>query len=148
MDGTASLPDETPQQVGRRTFIEDVAAIADRFGVDLKLPDKLTKEDFETIYLLKQCMQNGTLELDNISFVLTKSEDNRDLLPQQFATGKISFGFVNTQHQAPLQLFGAVIDMGPVVMQGEAEVASRRLASSRNPNHSPSEAGLGGSSRV
>jgi hypothetical protein len=95
IDAGVQLPAETPSQVGRRMFITDLSAIADRFHVHLKLPDKVNRDDFETIYLLKQYMENGTIELDNISIVVGKSEENRDLLPQQFATGKGFFRFVN-----------------------------------------------------
>lgn len=124
LEPLCSLPEETPQQSGRRAFINDVVVIADRFGLDLRLPDKITEEDLSTIFLVKQYMVSGTLELDNISCVVTKSEENRELLPQQFATGKISFGFVNTQHKPAPKLFGTAINTGPVVLLGEAEISN------------------------
>jgi hypothetical protein len=117
-----SFPIETPAQIGRRTFISDVMAIAERFGVNLKLPDKVSKEDFEAIYLLKQYMENGTIELDDISIVIQKSELNRDLLPQQFASGKAVFRFENVQPHSPLKLFGTDVNTGPVTVDGELEV--------------------------
>lgn len=102
--------------------MDDVVAIADRFGVNLKLPDKVTQEDFEAIYVLKQYMLNGNLELDDISIVLVKSEQNRDLLAQQFANGKGVVRFENMQPNSPLKLFGANVKTGPVIMEGEVEV--------------------------
>jgi|GEM_PF-2576480 len=122
IDAGVQLPNETPSQVGRRMFITDLSAIADRFRVTLKLPDKVNGDDFETIYLLKQYMENGTIELDNISIVVGKSEENRDLLPQQFATGKGFFRFVNMQHEPLPKLFGTAINTGPVVMETEAAI--------------------------
>jgi hypothetical protein len=128
IDAGVSLPIETPAQVGRRTFISDVAAIADRFGANLKLPDKLNNEDFETVYLLKQYMQNGTVELENISIVVGKSEENRDLLPQQFASGKGYFRFANMMLDPLPKLFQTAINIGPVVMETEAEINDLSVA--------------------
>ena len=122
LDAEVALPDETPSQIGRRRFISDVAAIADRFGANLTLPDKLTKEDLDSIYLLKQYIEGGTIELNNISFGLAKSEENRELLPQQFAAGKVEFRFLNMQHEPFPKVFGTEIKTGPVVMEGAAEV--------------------------
>jgi hypothetical protein len=122
VDARLSFPTETSQQVARRSFIDDVVTIADRFGVALKLPDKVTRDDYETIYILKQYMQNGRLELDNISVVVVKSEENRELLPQQLATGKGVFRFENVQPHSPLKLFGTDVNTGPVTVDGELEV--------------------------
>lgn len=122
LDAGINLPNETPQQAARRSFMNDVVSIADRFGVALKLPDKVTTQDRETIYLLKQYMQNGHLELDNISVVVVKSEENRELLPRLFTTGKGAFRFQNVQPHTPPKLFGADINTGPVTVDGELEV--------------------------
>jgi hypothetical protein len=124
MDARLSFPTETPQQVVQRSFIDDVVAIADRFGVALKLPDpdKVSKDDYEMIYVLKQYMQNGRLELDNISVVVVKSEENRELLPQLFAGGKGVFRFANVSPHSPLKLFGTDVNTGPVTVDGELEV--------------------------
>jgi len=122
LDAGFNLPDETPQQVARRSFVNDVVTIADQFRVNLKLPDKVSREDFEAIYLLKQYMENGAVELDDISIVILKSEQNRDLLPQQFASGKAVFRFENVQPKSPLRLFGIDVNTGPVVVEGEVEV--------------------------
>jgi hypothetical protein len=122
VDAKLSFPTETPQQAARRSFIDDVVTIGDRFGVALKLPDKVTKDDYETIYLLKQYMQNGHLELDNISVVVVKSEANRELLPQLFASGKGVFRFENVQPHSPPKLFGTDVNTGPVTVDGELEV--------------------------
>jgi len=122
LDSISSVPDETLQDARRRALINDVAAIADRFGVDLNLPDKITEGDFETIFLLKQYMENGTIKLDDITFVVTKSEENRDLLPQQFALGRFFFRFTNMRHEPLPVLFGTPVDTGPVVVETEAEI--------------------------
>jgi hypothetical protein len=122
LDAGVNLPDENPQQVARHSFINDVVTIADRFGVALKLPDRVTKDDYETIYLLKQYIQNGRLELVNISVVVVKSEENRELLPQLFASGNGIFRFANVQPHSPLQLFGTDVNTGPATVEGELEV--------------------------
>ncbi len=143
LDAGISLPDETPQQVARRSFINDVVTIADQFGVNLKLPDKVTEEDFETIYVLNQYILSGSLELNDISVSIVKSEQNRDLLPQQFASGKAVFRFENMQPASPLRLFGTDVDTGPVVMEGEVEV--KDLAATL---HSFQEAAIGAGVRM
>jgi hypothetical protein len=122
LDVTINLPSETPQQEARRSFMNDVVTIAAHFGVTLKLPDKITKDDFETIYVLKQYMENEYLELDNISTVVVKSEENQELLPRLLASGKGAFRFENMQAHNPLKLFGTVIDTGPLTVEGDLEI--------------------------
>jgi hypothetical protein len=122
LDSISSLPDETPQQAGRRALINDVVAISDRFKADLKMPDKLTEEDLKTISLLKEYMGSGTIELNDISFVLTKSKENRDLVPQRFAVGKIFVRFTNIRHEPLPILLGVPVDTGPVTIETEAEI--------------------------
>ncbi len=122
LDSISSLPDETPQQAGRRALINDVVAISDRFKADLKMPDKLTEEDLKTISLLKEYMGSGTIELNDISFVLIKSKENRDLVPQRFAFGKIFVRFTNIRHEPLPILLGVPVDTGPVTIETEAEI--------------------------
>jgi hypothetical protein len=121
VDSQCSLPDETPQQAGRRAFVDDVVGISERFATDLKMPDQISEEDLQTIFLLKQCMTQGTLDLDNISTVIQKTKENENLL-HQFTDGKMSFGFVNEHLKPTPVLFGTEIQTGPVVMQGDAEI--------------------------
>jgi hypothetical protein len=122
LESTASLPDETPQQAARRSFVNDLTVVANRFAPDLEMPDKIAKSDLETIYLLKQYAQSGTIELDDISFVLTKSEENKDLVPQQFAGGKMQFRFENLDHEPLPKLFGRTIRTGPVVTEADVDI--------------------------
>jgi len=121
LDSTSSLPDETPQQAARRAFVNDVVAIADRFGADLRMPDKVSEEDLRTIFLLKLYMTQGTIDFDIISTVIVKREENRNLL-REFPNGRMSFGFVNKQLEPVPRLFGTDIKTGPVVVLGEAEI--------------------------
>lgn len=123
MEQDCGLAAETQWQAGRRAFVNDVVAISDRFGVSFRLPlQKLDDSDLETIFVLKQYMQNGALELDNLTLTIVKSEGNRDLLPQQLSGGRGFFRFANTLRENTFVLFGTSIDTGPVVMETEAEI--------------------------
>src|SRR5206468_2970351 len=48
---TVTLPEESPRQAASRYFVNQICAIADRFGVNITMPDKLLKKDYETIAL-------------------------------------------------------------------------------------------------
>src|SRR5215469_6090808 len=115
------LAEETPLQVRRGNLIADIAGIAARFGVTLRLPGKIEKDDLSTIHFIKQFMENGTIEFDNVSIVVTKSAGNQDVL-QRFPDGKGFFKMEHTQ-QNPPRLFGTPINMGRVVMEMEAEIS-------------------------
>ena len=123
IEAGVQLPEETPLQVRRRNLIADIARIAVRFGVILRLPEKIERGDLETIQFVKQFMENGTIEFDNVAIVITKSAENRELLPQQFSTGKGFFKLEHTQ-QNPPRLFGTTINMGRVVIEIEAEISN------------------------
>ena len=68
-------------------------------------------------------MENSQLELDNISVVVVKSEENRELLPRLFASGRGTFRFENMQSNTPLKLFGIDIDTGPLTVDGDLEIS-------------------------
>ncbi len=121
VEAGVQLSEETPLQVRRRTLIADAVSIANRFGVSLKLPEKIEKQDYETIHFVKKFMETGTIEFDNIAIVITKSAENQDILPQYLSNGKGFFKLEHTQ-QNPPRLFGTPIDMGRVVIEIEAEI--------------------------
>jgi hypothetical protein len=127
IEAGVQLPDETPLQIRRRNLIDDAARIATRFGVTLRLPERIEKEDYEAIHFIKQFMENGTIEFDNVSIVATKSAENQHVL-QQFPDGKGFFKMEHTQENPP-KLFGTPINMGRVVMEMEAEI--RNLAATQ-----------------
>jgi hypothetical protein len=116
------LPELTEKQVRSRKLISDLVSIADRFKVDLQLPSRLLRKDLESIALLKRYMENGTIELSDISMTLVKSEENKDSLPQQFANGKGLFRYTNQQHAPVPKIFGIPINTGPIAMDVEAEI--------------------------
>jgi hypothetical protein len=68
-------------------------------------------------------MENGTIEFDNLSIVITKSAENQDTLPQSLSNGKGFFKFEHTQENPP-RLFGTPIDMGRVVVEIEAKISN------------------------
>jgi hypothetical protein len=103
-----------------RVMLGDLVRIADRFNVDLKIPSKLKREDLEAIALIKTYMENGTLDLSDISMTIVKSKENKDDLPEQLATGKGFFRFTN--EQLNVEILGTPIRTGPVAMDVDAEV--------------------------
>jgi hypothetical protein len=116
------LPELTEKQIGFRLMIRDLVAIADRFRVEFQVPAKVTRKDLQTIAVLKRYMENGTLELSDISMTLLKSDENKDVLPERFASGKGFFRFTSERHTPIPKLFGMPIDTGPVAMDVEAEI--------------------------
>jgi len=123
IEAGVQLPEETPLQVRRRNLIADAASIAARFGITLRLPEKIEKEDSENIHFIKKFMENGTIEFATLSIVITKPAENQDTLPQYLSNGK---GFYRLEHRQenPPRLFGTPIDMGRVVIDTEAEVSN------------------------
>jgi hypothetical protein len=119
---TAELPVEWPQRAEAQKVVNELVAIADRFRATLILPDKLVRTDYQAIALLKRYMDNGTEEVNDISIVLTKSEENKDSLPELFASGKGLFRFTHERLNPPPKLFGTLIDTGPVLEEAEAEI--------------------------
>jgi hypothetical protein len=61
------------------------------------------------------------MEVNDISFLLMKSEENRDLVPQQFAT-KMRVQYPSDNHTPLPKLFGTAIMTGPVVMEADVEI--------------------------
>lgn len=116
------LPELNPKQIRYRALIADLVNIADRFKVELEVPPKVSKADLESISVLKRYMENGTIEVSNISITLVKSVENKDSLPEQFASGKGFFRFTNQQHDSMPKIFGTPINTGPVAMDVEAEI--------------------------
>jgi hypothetical protein len=67
-------------------------------------------------------MDGGTEEVNNISVILTKSEENKDSLPELLASGRGFFRFAHPRLSPPPTLFGTLIDTGPVMEDVEAEI--------------------------
>jgi len=119
---TTDLPGESAKQAGLRRLVNELVEIADRFRVNLILPDKLVRKDYETIAFLNRYIDGGTEEVKNVSVVLTKSEENKDSLPELFASGGGVFRFTHPRISPPPTLFGTLIDTGPVMEEVEAEI--------------------------
>lgn len=121
LEANVCLPDETPSSIRRRELVADATSIANHFGVNLKLPERIEREDFETAHFVKQFIEKGMVNLDTISMVVIKSKENEHLLSQQLGGGKGFFRFENIMQAAPI-LFRTPINIGPVVMETEAEI--------------------------
>lgn len=121
-DANVEVPEEEAKLAGYRNLLGELVKIADRFKVNIQVPSKMTKKDLEAIGVLKTYMDNGTLELRDISITLVKSTENKDALPEQFASGRGFFRFTNEQHTPIPEIFGTPINTGPVAMDVEAEI--------------------------
>jgi hypothetical protein len=102
--------------------VTELAKIADRFRVELPLPRGLTDEDSESIVLLNAYISEGTLPVENISAVLLKSEENRELIPQVFTSAGGRLKIVHPRHEPMPRLFGRTIDTGPCAIEAEVRV--------------------------
>jgi hypothetical protein len=122
IEANVQLPEETPSHVKRRNLIADIARIAAQFKAPLRLPKKIEKNDLETIQFVKQFMENGTIEVDIISVVITKSIDSHDRLAQSLSNGRGFFKMEQTQEKPP-RIFGMPVNMGRLVMETEAEIS-------------------------
>jgi hypothetical protein len=122
LTATGELKAETPTQTGYRELVNDLVAIEDRFKLNLKVPDTLANEDFVTITLLKAYLENGTIEINDFSLTIVKSEENKESLPELLASGKGVFAIPRPQHDPPPKLFGTTVFTGPVTVVAEAEV--------------------------
>ncbi len=103
-------------------FITDVRLVANQFGLDLKLPSDILESDFEAVSLLKGLMQGIEYNSDSVTFTLTKSQTNVELvgnLPSVIA--------VRTTHEAyepKPTLFGHQVTTGPVIFTvNQAEIS-------------------------
>lgn len=119
---TAEVPFETPRQILYRNIVNDVIQLMDRFNVSLTLPDKVLRRDYQEIARLNRYINSRTEEAETATLVLTKSEENKDLLPRSFATGKGAFRITHPRLDPAPVLFGTAIDTGPVMEEFEAEL--------------------------
>ncbi|MGO9641534.1 MAG: hypothetical protein ACLP1Y_09555 [Candidatus Acidiferrales bacterium] len=122
LSAKVELDEDSPEQHAYRRFVNDVAQIADRFKVDLRIPSKLTDEDLVSILVLKSFAEGSSIEVENISATIVKSEDNKDLLPQALASGRGFFRFAHPNHEPKFRLFGLDVDTGPYLIEAECEI--------------------------
>jgi hypothetical protein len=107
-----------------RQLINDLATIADRFHLDLLLPPKLSDEDLRSISLLKTLAEGGSWPADNMSLVVTKTDQNQDNLISALAGGG-TFRILHSRGIEPKpRLFGIPVDTGPCCMEAEVETVN------------------------
>jgi len=116
------LSDEDFLQDDYRRFVSDVARIADQFKADLRIPSNISDSDLYYVRLLKTLIEGGCLPLDDISATLVKSEENKNVVPEQLAINKAGFRFTHKRHEPRPILFGATVDTGPFGIEVEAIV--------------------------
>lgn len=105
-----------------RRFVNDIALIANRFQVELRIPASITQEDIESILLLKAFAQGERVSLNDLSATLVKSDSNKELLPIQLATGRGVFRFAHPRNEKNLKLFGMDIETAPHTIEAECEI--------------------------
>ena len=104
-------------------FVNILARIAVRFGVDLRIRSTVTDKEQELIWLLTRYIDEGTFAADNISTSILKSEENRTVMRQALADGKGHFRFAYARVEPKPVLFGTTIDTGPCAIEFDAGVA-------------------------
>ncbi len=111
-----------PFKRGFFKFVDDLAAIATTFRVNLIMPDTLemTRDAEETLLMLRAFALGEPLELDGFRNSLIKSAENATLVPQQFSE---EIAFRMEHENATAMLFGTPIRLGPTAIHvGRAEV--------------------------
>ena len=119
--GGATLDGENPAELGFHQMVSDLAQIAERFRVEIRLPSDMSDEHLESIVFLKTLIEGGSLPIENISAVLIKSEENRLAVPQLLTE---SGGRLRLEHQRcePMPtLFGQTIDTGPYALEADVQ---------------------------
>jgi hypothetical protein len=120
--GGANLGDESAAEIRFREVVTDLARIAERFRLELRLSAEFSDEDLASILLLRALIEGGSLPVENISAVVVKSEENRNLFPQMLTeTG----GFLRLEHPRcePMpRLLGHTVDTGPYALEAEVQV--------------------------
>ncbi|MGA7625511.1 MAG: hypothetical protein WCA91_18215 [Candidatus Acidiferrales bacterium] len=137
--GGANLGEESAADAHFREVVSDLARIAERFHLELRLPAELSDEDLESILLLKTLIEGGTLPIENISAVVLKSEENRNLLPQMLTEAG---GLLRLEHPRcePMPiLLGQSVDTGPYGLEAEIQI--------NHPSQSPAARPIPQSSR-
>jgi hypothetical protein len=113
---------DAPAMPTYHAVVNDLAQIAVRFKVDLRFPGNPSDKDLETIVVLKQTIEGGTLPVNNISSVVVKDEGNRESLPQQLANQIARLKMVYPRMEPRPVLFGTTIDTGPYAMEFDAQI--------------------------
>ncbi|MCU1272397.1 MAG: hypothetical protein JWN74_3691 [Acidobacteriaceae bacterium] len=90
--------------------------------MNLRTGAKPTEKDLEAIALLKRYMDNGTLDVSDITMTVAKAEENKGLLSEQFPDGKGLFRVAHQEHTPVPEIFGIPVRTGPVAMDVEAEI--------------------------
>jgi len=103
-------------------FVKNLVKVAVRFSVDLRFPANPSDKDLEILLILQRAIEGGTIPVNNISASVVKDEENRESLPQQFASGAARFRFVYPRMEPKPVLFGTTIDTGPYAMEFDAQI--------------------------
>jgi hypothetical protein len=112
----------TDAQKASYEFIADLKQIADRFNLNLKLPDDVSDSDFEAISFLKSLMQGIEYTSNSVSFTLTKSETNIETIEN--LPRVITCRSVHDTYEPKPTLFGHQVDTGPVMFTvNQAEIS-------------------------
>jgi len=112
----------TDAQKASYEFIADLRQIADRFNLDLKLPEDVSDSDFEAISFLKGLMQGIEYNSDYLTITLAKSETNVEAIENLAPV--MAFRTEHETYEPKPTLFGHQVNTGPVTFTiNQAEIS-------------------------
>lgn len=112
----------TDAQKASYEFIADLKQIADRFNLDLKLPEDVSDSDFEAISFLKGLMQGIEYNSDYLTITLAKSETSVEAIENLAPV--MAFRTEHETYEPKPTLFGHQVNTGPVTFTiNQAEIS-------------------------
>lgn len=117
--------------------ISDLALISRHFGVELKLPTKITDADLHAVLELRRVATGEMFDVETLDGTLVKEEGPQEQVVMAFGTSAGAIVFQPQSDPDPVELFGVAINIGrPVFKCEEASLANpgdvkRRYAATR-----------------
>jgi len=121
LDPGVQTEQQRTEEALEETLFADLAQVADRFGLSLKVPEQVLDDDMDSLLLLRTYLAGGTLPADSIEIVLEKNEENSETVPELLA-GEKWFRIEIDHHRPPPKLFGLEINTGRCAITAEKSV--------------------------
>jgi hypothetical protein len=118
----ANLGEESTADAQFREVVSDLAGIAERFHLELRLPAELSDEDLRSVLLLKTLINGGSLPIDKISAAVLKGEENRNVLSQMLTEAGGVLRLEHPRCEPMPKLLGQSVDTGPYGLEAEIRI--------------------------
>ena len=98
-----------------QVLIDDLIDVQDRFGVQFKMPGRVTEQDIESLTTIKRFMNGGTAEVDEMKASLVKSVENEATVPSLMRS-EGAFRVTHSTLEPQPEIFGVKVPVGPCAM--------------------------------